>query len=422
MRKLQALSNKISNNKQLMFLLLIGGLYSLGIFLSNTFVNVYLWKQSEDYKTIAIYNLAVYIFQPLAFIVAGKLAKKIDRVIVLRLGIVFLSLFFLSVLGLGEKAAIFSFLLGSLLGIGYGFYWLAFNVLTFEITEPDTRDFFNGFLGILESVGGMIAPLVAGLIIIKMSADTGYTIIFSLSFILFICAVSCSFLIKRRHADGAFQFAEVWSERRKNKNWNSILFAHVFQGLREGIYVFIITIWIFLITDSEFSLGVFNLVLSGMSLISYFIATKYIKPTMRKNTILYGSILLYFSIFIIIYPIYDLQLFIYAVVIGIAYPIIRIPYVSLTYDVIGMAPKVTELRIEYIVIREIFSNIGRIISIGIFIIALYFFPAEKLIPILLLIFGTGYGFIYLFIKDIDLISINSDEAGASEAVTDEKNR
>src|SRR5690625_3832653 len=180
-------------NRDLIFLLIIGGLYSLGIFLSNTFVNVYLWKQAGDYITIAVYNLAIFIFQPLTFILAGRIAKKVDRVIVLRLGVSFLSLFFLTVLIIGEKASSFNFVLGSILGIGYGFYWLAFNVLTFEITEPETRDFFNGFLGVLQSVAGMIGPLLAGFIIAKMAANTGYTIIFLSSFILFIGAIVLSF-------------------------------------------------------------------------------------------------------------------------------------------------------------------------------------------------------------------------------------
>src|SRR5690606_32227044 len=98
---------------------------------------------------------------PLTFIIAGKWAKKVDRVIVLRLGVTFLSLFFMTVLLVGDNAAKFNIMLGSILGIGYGFYWLAFNVLTFEITEPENRDFFNGFFGLLQSFGGMVGPFSA---------------------------------------------------------------------------------------------------------------------------------------------------------------------------------------------------------------------------------------------------------------------
>ncbi|MBM7597955.1 YQGE family putative transporter [Virgibacillus halotolerans] len=421
-KSLQFIVGKMDINRDLLFLLVIGGLYSLGIFLSNTFVNIYLWKQSGDYITIAVYNLAVCIFQPITFILAGKLAKKIDRIIVLRLGVIFLSLFFLSVLIIGEHAAKYNFMLGSLLGIGYGFYWLAFNVLTFEITEPETRDFFNGFLGVLQSFGGMVGPLIAGTIIAKMTANAGYTTIFSISFILFICAVSCSFFLKRRQAEGDFHFVRILQERKHNKNWKRILYAHLFQGLREGIFLFVISIWVFLITKSEFSLGMFNLYLSGLSFVFYFIVTKFIKPPMRKKAILVGGIILYLAIFVILFKSSYLLLVVYAILIGIAYPIINVPYMSMTYDVIGKAWKAKDMRVEYIVVLELFANIGRIISITIFLIAVSMFNAEKVIPLLLVIFGAGHLFVYLFVKNIYLGGSPKKEVIMKEQITDEKSR
>ncbi|MFD1038493.1 MFS transporter [Virgibacillus byunsanensis] len=423
MRKgLQHIFGKIDINRDLLFLLVIGGLYSLGIFLSNTFVNIYLWKQSGDYITIAMYNLGIYLLQPITFIVAGKMAKKMDRVIVLRLGVIFLSLFFLSVLLIGEKAATYNFILGSLLGIGFGFYWLAFNLLTFEITEPDTRDFFNGFLGVLQSLGGMIGPILAGTIIANMKANVGYNTIFTISFILFICAVICSFFLNRRQAEGSFHFKRILEERKHNKNWGRILNAHLFQGLREGIFLFVIAIWVYLITQSEFALGMFNLFLSGLSFIFYFIATRFIKPSNRKKAILIGGIILYFSLYIILFNISYMLLIIYAILIGIAYPIINVPYVSMTYDVIGKASKAKELRVEYIVVRELFVNAGRVTSILIFLIAVSLSSAETVIPFLLAIFGVGHLVIYFFIKDIYLSSPNKKEVMIKEQLTDEKNR
>ncbi|WP_188453647.1 MFS transporter [Virgibacillus oceani] len=419
---LEYITGKVDITRDLVFLLVIGGLYSLGIFLSNTFVNIYLWKQSGDYITIAMYNLGIFLFQPVTFILAGKLAKKIDRVIVLRLGVIFLSLFFLSVLLIADKASTYNFLLGSLLGIGYGFYWLAFNVLTFEITEPETRDFFNGFLGVLQSFGGMVGPLLAGIIIAKMSQNFGYKTIFTISFILFIGAVACSFLLKRRQAEGNFFFKRILIERHHNKNWRKILHAHVFQGLREGIFGFIIAIWVYLVTKSEFALGMFNLFLSGLSFVFYFIATKFIKPYRRKMAILIGALILYFSIYIILFQISYVNLIIYAILIGIAYPIINVPYASLTYDVIGKGWKAKELRVEYIVVRELFVNIGRVSSILIFLITVSLFHAEKVIPLLLIVLGTGHLFIYLFIKNIYLGSPRKKEVMIKEQLTDEKNR
>lgn len=419
---LRAITGKVDINRDLVFLLVIGGLYSLGIFLSNTFVNIYLWKQAGDYVTIAMYNLGVYIFQPLAFIVAGKIAKKVDRIIVLRVGVIFLSLFFLSVLLIADSAAKYNFLLGSLLGVGFGFYWLAYDVLTFEITEPETRDFFNGFLGILESFGGMVGPLAAGIIISKMTDNIGYTVIFALSFGMFILAVVLSFFLKRRLAEGKFYFGHILSERRRNKNWKNILYAQTFQGLREGIFLFVITIWVFVSTKSEFSLGVFNLTLSALSFIFYFIATKYITPSRRKKAILIGGIILFGAVFIILFSKYYVLLLLYAILVGMAYPIIHVPYASLAYDVIGKANHAKELRVEYIVVKELFVNIGRVASIVVFLLGIFMFPSSLIVPILVAVFGAGHIFIYLFTKGIFLKKEDEGNVLFRDQVTDEKNR
>lgn len=125
----------------------------------------------------------------------------------------------------------------------------------------------------------MIGPITAGFIISKMPANIGYSTIFTASFILFICAVACSFFLIRRPAKGDYLFKRVVIEKNHNKNWDRILKAHLFQGLREGIFLFVITIWVYIVTQSELSLGMFNLCFSGFSFVFYFLATKFIKPS-----------------------------------------------------------------------------------------------------------------------------------------------
>ncbi|MCA1021396.1 MULTISPECIES: MFS transporter [Halobacillus] len=401
MSKLRTWLSRENVSRDLLLLLLIGGLYSLGIFLSSTFVNIYLWKQSNSYTDIALYNLSIYIFQPLTFIIAGRWAKKMDRVIVLRTGVTVLSLFFLTVLMVGERAASFNLMLGALLGIGYGFYWLAYNVLTFEITEPDTRDFFNGFLGVLQSLGGMTGPLLAGIIISRMNNFTGYTVIFSVSFALFIVAVLVSFGLSRRKARGNFSFQRIVKERRHNVDWKRILNAHVAQGFREGTFLFAVSIWIFLLTKNELSLGVFNLVYSGFSFMFYFLVSRWVKPKRRKTSIFISGLCLYASVVILLFSSTMPLLLLYAAVAGIFFPLLYVPYVSLTYDVIGRSWNAAEMRIEYIVVREIFLNMGRVLSILVFLGAITFIPPETGIPYILLLVGGGHFLIYFFIKGID---------------------
>lgn len=397
-------SNLIGNvevTRDLKFLLFIGGLYSLSVALSNTFVNIFLWKQSEQYVDIALYNLAIVVLQPLTFILAGRWAKKVDRVIVLRIGVIFLAFFYLAVLISGAHAANYLLLLGGLLGIGYGFYWLAFNVLTFEITEPETRDFFNGFLGVLSSVGGMIGPISAGFIISRFEQFTGYSLVFGLSLFLFSIAVFLSFFIKRRPSEGLYLFTKIVRYRSENTNWRLVTNAHFAQGLRDGLFAFVISVFVFITTGSEFALGTFGLVNSGIAFLSYYFISRFVSKYHRKKAIFTGGFLLFASLSLLIFQLTFIKLLIYAAVIAIAYPLVLVPYISITYDVIGQSWRAAEMRIEYIVVRELFLHAGRIVSIGVFLMGLFLFNEKQMMPYILVLLGSSYLFIYLFIRKVE---------------------
>ncbi|MFA8437682.1 MFS transporter [Pueribacillus sp. YX66] len=401
MRILEKVLGSIEVTRSLKLLIFIGGLYSLSIALSNTFVNVFLWKQTGEIIDIALYNLAIVISQPLAFIVAGKLAKKIDRIVVLRIGVILLSFFYLTVLFFGNNANSYIIVLGILLGTGYGFYWLAYNVLTFEITEPETRDFFNGFLGIMTSFSGIIGPIFAGFVISSMEKFTGYKIIFLFSLALFVGAVVLSFFLKRRSAKGFFAFQLVFQEQKVNKNWRNVLIAHFFQGLREGVFTFIIVIWVYITTKSEMAIGTFSFLMSFTQLIAYYVVARFISEKYRKKAILAGGVILYLSILIIVFNVTYPALLVYAVIISVAYPLLLVPYQSITYDVIGTARKAAEHRVEYIVFRELYVNLGRILSIVTFVLCVHFFK-EQSIRYVMLILGSGHFILYFFIKNVSL--------------------
>ncbi|MBU9712264.1 MFS transporter [Evansella tamaricis] len=411
----QTVVGDIELNKDLNLLLVIGGLYALSIALSNTFVNVYLWKQSGEFMDLAFYNLSAVVMQPITFVLAGRWAKKIDRVVVLRLGVTFLSIFFFTVLFLGENAGTYLVILGGLLGIGSGFYWLSFNVLTFEITEPETRDFFNGFLGILTSFAGMIGPISAGFLITHMDKLTGYRVIFAISLGLFLTAVVLSFFLKRRSAKGQYHLRDVFRIRKEYGQWRRVLRAHYFQGIREGSFIFVIVVWVYVATESELALGTYGLIASAVSFVSYFLVARFIKPVYRKRSILIAGLILYGAIFLIVLG--DLsftRLIMYGITISIAYPLLLVPYVSLTYDVIGHGWKAAEMRVEYIVVRELFLNLGRISSILILIGFILTFGEESGIPKALLVLGLGHTLIYWCIRKINLPFSGEKEAYSME--------
>lgn len=150
------------------------------------------------------------------------------------------------------------------------------------------------------------------------------------------------------------------------------------------------------------ALGTFGLINLGISFVAYYFASQLIKKNYRKKAILIGGIILYAAVLLIVWDISFVKLLIYAAMIAVAYPLLLVPYNSTTYDVIGGGWKAAEMRIEYIVVREIFLNVGRIVSILAFLAAVTWFNEAKSIPILLLFIGAGHSIIYFFIKRVQL--------------------
>jgi YQGE family putative transporter len=183
--------------------------------------------------------------------------------------------------------------------------------------------------------------------------------------------------------------------------------------LREGTFVFVISVLVYITSKSELALGKFGFVNSLTSFIAYYVVSRLMKRKYRKKAIFCGGLLLYGAIFLIVFHVSYPRLILYAVTIAIAYPLLLVPYSSLTFDVIGRSWKSAEMRIEYIVVRELFLNGGRIVSILTFLAAITFFEEKTGIAILMLILGAGHFIIYFFVRRIHLDDHETDEARRS---------
>ncbi|MGZ4113378.1 MAG: hypothetical protein ACXVP5_13145 [Tumebacillaceae bacterium] len=98
-------------------LLVINTLFAGASALSNTFLNIYLWKLLRDLDQIAIYNFFIFFFTAVGYATAGWIAKRTDRLYTLRIGIGILALFYVLILVLGARVDGLQAMLGCLLGL-----------------------------------------------------------------------------------------------------------------------------------------------------------------------------------------------------------------------------------------------------------------------------------------------------------------
>lgn len=377
-------------DRQTILLLVVHGLFAVANALSGTFVNVYLWKVSNDFVLIGWFAFSHQIANVITFWLAGKWVKEYNKMNSLRLGVALSALFYLAVLFLQKQAVDFVFMLGFVQGMAAGFFWLAFNVVYFEVTGPNNRDKFNGWSGFLGSGAGMIAPWISGMLITRMTDTSGYRLIFTISLCVFLIGVIVSFFLKKRKALDRYKWFYAFGQLKvKGNPWRLAVPALASQGLREGVFGFIIGLLVYIATQKELQVGNYLLITSAVALFSFMIAGKWLKPWRRNAAMLIGTSMMTVVIVPFFWDISYTTLLIFGIGASLFMPLFTIPMTSSVFDIIGRDDDSALHRVEFVVLREIGLNIGRTLGILLFIIVISWSTEERVISTFLLCIGSA---------------------------------
>jgi YQGE family putative transporter len=348
-------------------LLAVSTLFAFAMGLSSIFINVFFWEETNSFIIIAIYNLMQYITTPIAFILAGMLAKKKNGVWSLRIGLLMYILFYALILFNGNKGTLYIYFLGIVFGIAVGFYWLAFNTLSFDFTHVNNRDTFNGFNGSCSGIAAAIAPITSAYIISKFAGFKGYKVVFAMTLIIFIILILISIILKCNNYSSRLDYKKIFSS--SYKEWNIIRKSTTFWGFRDVIIVFLVNILIIQTTKNEILLGKFALIASLISSVSYILVQKVIKPSRRELSISIGTIGSFVATWGLIINISYSTLLIYVIMDAFFLPFFLIQLSSSSFNVIDKVHE-GDMRVEYMINRDIALNRGRIISSIILIVLL----------------------------------------------------
>ncbi|MBT2288635.1 MFS transporter [Paenibacillus albidus] len=381
---------KVSTQRQAALLLAVNGLFLLANALSGTFLNVYLWKSRQDYAMIGWFSIAQQLALGLSFWLAGKWVKEHNKMNALRLGIAVSGLFYLLILFLRGNTVHYIWPLGLLLGVAGGLFWLAFNIVYFEITDARNRDFWNGWIGLLGAFTGIVAPWLSGYLISTLKGERGYRIVFILSLCIFALTAVLSFFLRKRKTEGAYEWLEPWRAlRRPDSRWRGVAAALLFQGLREGVFSFLIGLLVYIAAKEESKLGQYTLITSAVSLISYWAAGKWFKPEFRSKGMLLGGILLVAVITPLLWKVNFVTLLIMGMGTSLFIPLYMLPMVSTSFDLMGESSDSAGKRTELVVLRELSLMAGRLLGMFVFIAVLTVNSSPRVITLLMLGLGLA---------------------------------
>ncbi|WP_099187313.1 MFS transporter [Tepidibacter mesophilus] len=386
-------------SKEAKILLIVSGLFTLAKGLSNVFVNIFLWKKSNDFILISQYNLIQYIFLPISFTIAGWLAKKKNGIWSLRIGIVFYILFFILILLIKDRIIKYIYPLGILFGVAGGFYWLAFDVLSFDFTSTNNRDTFNGYNGFIAGISAAIAPFTAAYIIERSNNTAGYMIVFALSLICFIILILISLLLRSKHYKEKLDFKKIIGSN--NFEWNNLRKSTAAWGLRDVVILFLLNILIYKTTKSEMELGKLFLIAYLISSASYILEQKFIKPNRRTFALHIGAIFMFISVLGLVIKINYSSILFFIILDAMSVPFFYVPMTSATFNVLAQHHE-DNMRIEYIISRDIALNTGRILCTTLLMILLTFIKNDRVLNYFLLFIGSGQLIALYFLRKIKM--------------------
>ncbi len=388
-------------------LLAVGGLFTISTALSGTFVNVYLWRARNDFVMIGIFNLFQYLTIPAAFFLGGQLTRKKSAGLSLRIGLLFHIAFFLSILLVNRRAPTYVIPLGILLGLAAGFYWVASQILTFDLTNRMNRDTFNSTLGMIFSISGMLSPLISGYVITVFPAFTGYRLIFLVSVAFYVVIWLVSYLLKTKPY--AKPIALLSCYRKAALSYRYILLGHYFFGIRNGIFMFLINLLVFITAGNELSIGKLSLVTALVSFVTFYGLEKILKPKRRVFFFTLGAVMMLCSVLFLVWRVNLITLFTFGILNAIFVPFFHVPFESATLNVIDKNAA-TRSRTEYIILKEIFLNLGRLTGVVAFILILAKNNSPIALRFFLLVVGTVQLLLILFLQHLDFdTKVASDE-------------
>jgi MFS transporter, YQGE family, putative transporter len=378
-----------SFSTELKFYLLMNALFAFGTSLSGVFQSVFLWKLDKTYSLLAYYSLYWSVAIIFSFGLCAWLARKTSPMITMRLGFVFYLITYLIMLSFHDTLDEHIMLLGISNGLAMSLYYVGMHMAVLDLTTNDKRDQFLYIQGILFTIGGVIAPLLSGVMISQFAGMLGYYIVFMATCVFLFIAFIVSLRVKGKPVTTKSHFWEVIKNPSPEwKKMYSIMFA---DGIVSGAFTtFLITMMTFKVAGGELNLGLYNTGAQIMSIVAFYMLAKFSKAKDRITVFAIGSVtMLLSSVLISAYPIF-ISLVIFGLLSPIALNMIGTSMNAMIYESIERDPDYKEKRLDYIIIREIPLGVGRIIGVILFLTMRKYFDLEELLPISFSIFPIVY--------------------------------
>ncbi len=391
-------------NRRTKLLLVCMGLFTLGTSFLDVFLNIYLWRELDNLRAVALFNLCFFLSLPFGFIFNGLLLRRISHASAFRFGILVQGFFPLLIISLGGNVLPYLVPLGLIRGFGEAFYWANLNLFIFDITSDKIRGYYTGLQEVLNSAIWMVAPPLAGLIIVSvgqewlgLSIRSSYYLSFSVATFIFLLAVIIAGRLKTDKEKLDFSLRGI-SFKSLGKNWWTVRLMSMIDGFPNGIFILTWSVLAFEFFGREVEVGWFNGLLGVIGILAAYLAGRLARPERRLMAATIGTVLfvagtIFFGLNFSLFAFYLLgilvafgDLFVWTV----EYPVIL--------REMDKGHLTRKKRYYYLVDQETFLNLGRVMGLMTFIFLAGLFAFDFVYRLMFIFIGISAILLWLMIR------------------------
>jgi MFS transporter, YQGE family, putative transporter len=376
--------------------------FQFGASMSGVFLMLYLWRLTHSLWINGMYNIVNYAIAPLAFAIGGYIIKRRDRMVTYRIGIGLIALFYLCVIMAGERVVDYYVIFAIFGGLSGSFYWAGYLTLMYDVSTDQNRIRFLAINSIVFTLAGLIGPALAGFLIKVNEGLTGYTIVFSISFMMFLAAALGSLKIQSKKSHHkAYYLKYVGLLMRREPDWLKALFAFAVMGLFQGLMLFLPSILLFEIVGREDLVGYLGVLYASLGIGTGLFISRYGSESLAKRFVLVSTIGFLLGTLFIIWKMSLFTVIAFMVLYSVCAPLQGNTVTSYYYRLMGGLPLKGQLRVESVVMREVFLNTGRVVSIVLMLLVTGYLGNETLPWVLSAASLLQVGLVWLLSRNAD---------------------
>lgn len=341
----------------------------LGLFLPIFFYKIF----NQNFQYVILYYLLSSIAYALLIPVGAQFLNKFGFKKALVLSSTWASFFYAVLFFMKEGSSMLLFLvpLSFLMLLFFRmFYWIPYRIDFAKSTNKNNRGSQISLLFATFTILGVVGPIISGYVI----NNFGFSVLFAIVFVILLFAGIPFSIIPKTNERFVWGYKETWKNVFSKKN-RLITLSFVASGAENIIGLIVWPIFIFLLLNGDYlKVGAVSSFIIGGTVILQIIAGKYLDKTSEKKKMLKLGTVLYaigwvFKIFV--FTAYSI--FVVGLYHSVTKILTRTSFLAMFYEIAEDKGHYID---EFTVLREISTQIGRVLSLSLVIIISFFMPIQ----------------------------------------------